>query len=175
MSQEVFVWFLFCLPLMLLTALSRLPTKRGSGFRQATVAALAGTSRSVLVVSDPRGEGAVIAEAALLNPRRPSAPIIQRSTKLLGSSDWLGRDYKAAISTGAQFQSLLKDNHIDLIVWDGSVPNTKLIPLLPEVHGWLQADPQHYQRLAVQPVLRDFPRTEKDGHHGTVEVWQVKP
>jgi len=152
-----------------------LPHKQAHGFRQVVTRALTNsTPRAILIISDPRGEGTAIAEAALLNPRRPSPPLVLRGTQVLGSSDWLGRDYKARVGSAAELAALVKEKQIDLILWDGSVPSTKLIPFHPPVHEWLTTSPQAFERIGTQVITRDFPHTGEGPHQGTLEVWRPR-
>ena len=74
------------------------PSKHVQGFknavRQSGVPASTADVSRWLVVSDARGEGAIIAAAAFECPRRSPSPLrIYRGSKELASSDWMGREY----------------------------------------------------------------------------------
>lgn len=77
----------------------------------------------VLISSDARGEGGVIAEMAFLIPDRCEPPwTLVRSSKFMASSEWTGRDYRAAFSSRGDFLAALKRDQIRLIVEDRDVP-----------------------------------------------------
>lgn len=79
-------------------------------------AAGAGTSpRRLLAVSNARGEGALIAAAALQAPDRLKT---ERGYKLLSKSDWLGRGYEIAFEGPAEFLALLDEGSIQYVVID---------------------------------------------------------
>jgi len=69
----------------------------------------------VLVVSDPRGEGAVIAAAALQDPE---AWILSRGSKLLATSDWMGRGYRMTFRSTEEWQALLSAKGVEYVVID---------------------------------------------------------
>lgn len=88
------------------------PSKHVYGFGEAVLKTGVPTgpgTRSWLVASDPRGEGAVIAAAAFACERRAPSPLrVHRGSKELAQSDWMGRGYQAAFPDA---ESLLK--HLD--------------------------------------------------------------
>ncbi|NIP96904.1 MAG: hypothetical protein GWO24_27105, partial [Akkermansiaceae bacterium] len=63
-------------------------------------------SFKLLVSADARGEGAFISEVAILDGNRPSHTV-ERSSKTLSKSDWLGRGYQEAFATDQQLLSFL--------------------------------------------------------------------
>lgn len=106
----------------------RVPEKRITGYRAAAefvarhveAETAAGDSIEVLISSDARGEGAFIAELAMLEP----APRIRihRSSKILSSSDWVGREYATDFSSLRQMREFLESSGIDWIITDDSIP-----------------------------------------------------
>ncbi len=126
------VWTLQLAPLtgfgfvtiMALVALGPVPPKVASGFG---IIADDLTARSagakVLVSSDARGEGSLIAELAFrTRDRSVSTWSVVRSSKFLASSDWIGRDYKTAFANRDDFLAALQRDGITWIVEDRSIP-----------------------------------------------------
>jgi hypothetical protein len=69
----------------------------------------------LLVVSNPTGEGALIAAAALTAPHSLS---VARGTKMLSSSDWVGRDYRSRFETPQELMEILGKARVDYLVID---------------------------------------------------------
>ena len=74
--------------------------------------------KTVLVSSDPKGEGALVAEGCLSWPGNLS---FRRSSKVLAQSDWLGRGYKSTFRNSAQLKEYLR-NEIDFVIVDTGIP-----------------------------------------------------
>jgi hypothetical protein len=90
------------------------------------ISAVLGTSDqplSLLVCSDAKGEGAMVAAAALLAPDRI---VVQRGTKLLSTSDWLGRGYVATYTTEEEMLGLLSSAGITRVIVDEGVPESSI-------------------------------------------------
>ena len=88
----------------------------------------------VLVVSNPAGEGAIIAAAALTSPDSFS---IERGTKILSTSDWMGRGYRSAFETPQELRGILAEARVDCLVID---PPSVDLPAThwETVSGWLE-------------------------------------
>jgi hypothetical protein len=109
-----------------------------------------------LVGSDPRGEGAVIAETAFRLPRRSPSPVrIYRSSKELSSSDWMGRGYRLEFSTEADVLAHLEDIRIHWVLVDRSVPADRLTPDQVLLERTMKGVPQHWRLVRTQPVTRE--------------------
>lgn len=78
---------------------------------------------TLLVCSDSRGEGALVAAAALLAPDRI---VVERGTKLLSTSDWLGRGYTENFSNDGEMFELLEDSGISHVIVDEGVPESAI-------------------------------------------------
>jgi len=78
-----------------------------------------GEALNLLVCSDAKGEGALVAAAALMGPDRIS---VQRGTKLLSSSDWLGRGYKMGFATDGELFGLLDTAGITHVIVEDGLP-----------------------------------------------------
>jgi len=75
-----------------------------------------------LISSDPRGEGAVIAEAAFHSPNRVSGALtVHRGSKSLVETDWLGKNYQSKFTDAASLLKLLDTLHIDTVLVDFSM------------------------------------------------------
>lgn len=88
-------------------AIGGVPERRIQGYRAAVAMATAGCGSGcvLLVVSDPQGEGAVVAEAAALRRRVPVRVV--RGSKVLSRSDWAGRDYQPLVRTAGEAEALM--------------------------------------------------------------------
>lgn len=74
----------------------------------------------LLVSSDASGEGSLIAAAAL---RSPYGLTVLRGTKILSTSDWMGRSYQAHFDSRETLVRLLAEQRVDyLIIDDGVAP-----------------------------------------------------
>lgn len=104
------------------------PSKDVHGFAYAVIRSIipgpAGDSRKQhwLVVSDPQGEGAIVAAGAFHSWKRsPSLLRMLRGSKALSTSDWMGRDYTQAATTEAGMLDLLDKLKVDRVFLDLSV------------------------------------------------------
>ena len=97
--------------------------KTYTGSNEAIAAAVADHDEgktTVLVISNARGEGALISAAAFLNN---DSVTVKRGSKILASSDWLGRGYAASFEDSLQFDEVLEDQKIDSIIIDNPDKN----------------------------------------------------
>lgn len=79
----------------------------------------------LLVCSDSHGEGAVVAAAALQAPERI---VVHRGSKLLSTSDWLGRGYVSTFSSEAELLGILDCSAITHVIVDKGVPESSVWP-----------------------------------------------
>lgn len=73
----------------------------------------------VLISSDPEGEGMFISELAI-REKRPGH-IVLRASKVLGISDWIGRDYRAIYSSTAEVMNYLRSIPVGVVLIDDSI------------------------------------------------------
>ncbi|WP_395747340.1 ArnT family glycosyltransferase [Prosthecobacter sp.] len=112
-------------------------------------------SESWLVVSDPRGEGAIIAAAAFACGQRSPSPLrVCRGSKELASSDWLGRGYQPAFSTAPELLRHLDTLRVSHVFLDLSVPEEKRLPHDRLLHAALQSAGPLWRLDFQQPVSR---------------------
>lgn len=100
----------------------RIPRKHLSGFSDAArfiIENRTNPNAQVLVSSGPSGEGALIAEIAMREPRPQLT--VHRASKVLSSSDWLGRGYELKFKSGEELLTFLTNSEIEYIVVDQSV------------------------------------------------------
>ncbi|MFP6873997.1 MAG: glycosyltransferase family 39 protein [Verrucomicrobiales bacterium] len=105
--------------------------KDADGFREIIAAvtqmAMPGED-ALLVVSDARGEGAMIAASALASNNRPKEGVrVHRGTKMLSSSDWLGRNYRSGFNTVAELRDYLTSGRMQFLALDLGVPDHKRV------------------------------------------------
>jgi hypothetical protein len=83
---------------------------------QSIVRAGGGPIESVLISSDPLGEGAFIAELAQLDTR--PGRFVLRSSKILAQTNWMGRRGRCFFETQTQLEELLASVPLQLAVLD---------------------------------------------------------
>lgn len=117
---------------------------------QGQTRALAGLLRdsdeplALLVCSDSSGEGALIASAALLAPDRV---VVERGTKLLSTSDWMGRGYKANFSSDEELFGLLDKAGVTHVIVDGVVPGKAIWPHQHAIDRVIRERQDHFPRV----------------------------
>jgi hypothetical protein len=97
------------------------------GYREVTAAIHASgglTGRRLLVVSDEKGEGAFVAEVAVM--KTESRPTVIRGSKWLASDDWMGHDLKMRFASATDIVRALGDFQVDYVVMDSSPETVKL-------------------------------------------------
>lgn len=108
---------------------------------------------AVLVVSDARGEGALIAQVA----RREARPgrYILRASKALASSRWDGSAYTAAFQTPDALLQFLESVPVGVLVWDRTIPAHKHKPHHTLLADTLARFPERLRRVGVYPAARN--------------------
>lgn len=93
--------------------------------------------KRVVVVSDERGEGALVTDIAVrrLAPR----PTVVRGSKLLGTDNWNGFNFKMRFTTAQSIMQELEDLHVDYLLIDSDpvavrLPYWGLVQSLVESH-----------------------------------------
>lgn len=125
------------------------PPMKGFGGASQAVAAIiddADTKVTVLVCSDARGEGALTAAAALGFPERIN---VQRGTKLLSTSDWLGRGYELAFSNREDLVALLADAGVNYLVIDHGVAEGSVWPHQIAIEEWIEQGDELFSEVAL--------------------------
>ena len=115
----------------------------------------ADNDQALLVVSDSRGEGAIIAASALASPRRPDAGMrVYRGSKVLASSDWLGRNYKPVYDTVEGLRSFMIGKNFQFLAVDKGVPSTNRAAYHVLVRQLVSDYSGDFKELARIPTLR---------------------
>jgi hypothetical protein len=95
----------------------RLSLHQRTGYAQVAAAIpFDSDDRVVLVSADERGEGSMVAELLLDDPGRGG--VVLRATKVLSSSDWLGRDYSLLMKTPESLLQFLNATPVHFVVID---------------------------------------------------------
>jgi hypothetical protein len=104
----------------------------------------------ILVVSDARGEGGVVAAVAfgLRSSTKPWS--VLRGSKFLSVSDWIGRNYVLKYSDSSTMQTALKEAEVDFVVIDTGVPEL----LQTEHHRLALAWAANREVYAIEPAVR---------------------
>jgi hypothetical protein len=110
------------------------------------------SSETVLVSSDPRGEGAVIAAVAA-GERRPGH-IVLRGSKALSDSDWQGNGYVSLCRTPAEVLRRLEELGVAVVVFDTSAPSAPDLEHHRLLGETVAAYPQRWQQLSTHDVVR---------------------
>jgi hypothetical protein len=106
-----------------------IPQRHIEGYRRAVHSAAEACDNDcvLLVLSDANGEGALISEAVQLRHRQRLT--VLRGTKVLSSSDWLGRHYMPLVHSSEDVLAVFDRYSVDYILLDSSpgvVPETAL-------------------------------------------------
>lgn len=138
-----------------------LPRKDVNGFKEAVqhagVPKKSATKQQWLIASDPRGEGAVIAAAAFLCPKRfPSLLKIYRGSKELAKSDWMGRGYQLQYTSPSSLLNRLDELKITRVFVDRSVPEAERKEHEKQLFDTLNASKAKWQLQEEQNVSRTF-------------------
>lgn len=110
-----------------------------------------------LVASDPPGEGAVIAAAAFACPKRsPSLLRVYRGSKELSTSDWMGRDYEAKVSTVPELLSHLDKLGVSRVFVDLSAPKELRPPHLQLLLDAMQSGDPRWKPAFEEPATHTW-------------------
>jgi hypothetical protein len=148
------------LPIIALTAFSQPPPleKRGEGFSTAYHHARHGSSEDkdlrVLIVSDARGEGAVVAAAAFAEAQPDRQVTILRASKTLAEQDWLGRGLKLHADGPQATLKLLEEQAVDWIFLDTTVAQANNTPYHDLIKQALARPACGWQMDCHQSIIR---------------------
>ncbi len=118
------LWSLGTGVVLSLALLGVTPPKTVSGFSTLATDLVQRTpsGAKVLISSDARGEGGLIAELALRDTHRcDSAWTMVRASKFMAESGWTGGGYRALFKTDAEFLAALRREGITMVVEDKGV------------------------------------------------------
>lgn len=117
------------------------PAKVASGFSSVAQHLLQrGPVGKVLVVSDARGEGGLVAELAFRSTDRLQNPwTVVRGSKFMSKSDWIGRGYQAAFTSADEFRAAAQRDGIAWVVVDSGVPEGYVLRHHQQLAEWSAA------------------------------------
>jgi hypothetical protein len=110
-----------------------------------------GMPLNLAVCSDARGEGALVAAATLLAPDRV---VVQRGTKLLSTSDWLGRGYEMRFSTDGELFNLLETAGVTHVIVDDGTPAASKWEHQSAVSSAIRNHRDRFPRVREMPLQR---------------------
>jgi hypothetical protein len=120
----------------------------------------------ILVSSDPLGEGAIIVARLVRDEARQG--IVLRASKVLASSDWMGRQYQLLTTSSQEVRELLNAIPVRFVVID--------------MHGFIDESARAHHRLLEQTIARgtgqfrlvgDFPLfLNKCRRDGAIQVYE---
>lgn len=166
--------------LVFLATTFRVPHKGYFGFRAAADDLLNSSKphATYLVVSDARGEGMFISEVAM-REKRPGH-FVQRASKKLASSSWSGGAYhltyckKMSDKSGVEYRTpdqlstLLKNDAVDFIIFDNSVPKDYRTKHFEILHAAIEQHPDLFH------AHRKFDITRANTQFAqAIEVYQI--
>jgi hypothetical protein len=103
----------------------------------------------VLVSSDARGEGAMVAQLLLEDAGRTD--VVLRGTKALSTSDWMGRDYKLLAQSPASVMELLNSVPVHFVVVD--------------MNGFIEENTRPHHRLLEESIRNNRAQFQLIGDH----------
>lgn len=108
----------------------------------------------MLVSSDARGEGMLIAEAALADPHRPSY-VVERASKFMSASTWSGGGYQNYYEDEGMLMKAILDSHIDFLAVDFAVPMGYRKPHHDLLGRLVVKHPEVFKPILVGPIVRE--------------------
>ena len=106
---------------------------------------------AVLVISDERGEGAMVSEVAQRHP--VPAATVMRGTKLVASDDWAGHHFKMLYSSPGDLLRRLEDLHVRYLVMDYS-PAAAAIPFWGQVDEMIKNNGDRLEQVYATTTAR---------------------
>ncbi len=106
---------------------------------------------NLLVCSDAKGEGALVAAAALMAPERV---VVQRGTKLLSTSDWLGRGYQMGFATDEELFKLLDTAGVTHVIMDDGLAEAQVWKHQTVMGAAILNHPDRFPKVIEMPLKR---------------------
>ena len=146
--------------------------KNSNGFRD-VIAAIEDIAppgvEALLMVSDSRGEGAMVVASALASDKRMEEGVrVLRGSKELSSSDWLGRNYRANFNSAAELMDYMASGEVHYLALDLGVPGNKRA-------GYHDQMAQVVANYATEFIeMGKFPTTRKGGIEADVVLYRLE-
>jgi hypothetical protein len=112
-----------------------------------------GVPHRILVSSDASGEGAVVAEVLVRDRARPSHSVF-RGSKVLSTSDWMGRGYQLQYAHEEEVLSYLDRSAISWVIVDKSIHPSSQMPHHRLIENALDSGGSHFNKAGVFPITR---------------------
>lgn len=134
-----------------------IPRSVGNGGYQQIAAALAPELQAarhpaVLMVSDSIGEGSMVAEIALRDPRPHT--LVLRGSKILVDEDWLGRSSRERFGTPDALRSLLDSIPVGVVIVDTAINPDQARPYHRQVAELMEAEAAQWRLQARFDTIR---------------------
>ena len=107
-----------------------------------------------LVSSDALGEGLVVSEAVLHDPRHEDLQVL-RASKLLAKDSWLGMDYEKQYASEAELLERLRRVPVGFVFFDRALWRRQWAPHDTQLLRLLQDPNGAFEKVAQFPVTRD--------------------
>jgi hypothetical protein len=121
----------------------------------------------VMISSDARGEGTLIAEMALIDDRRPSRYVL-RASKMLAKSNWTGTQYQKRFESPADIMDYLQKIPVGALVVDTSIDPGRTVE-----HHQQVRDVVHMFSDKWQLVGRYTPNRDGIVHPDAIQVYAL--
>jgi hypothetical protein len=155
--------------IIVLLSMFHLPdTMRNSGYDQIAADLASQRTPTLLLISDARGEGSMVA-AITLRDRRPHS-LALRGSKLLVSEDWLGRSSHPRFATDDAMRAMLDAIPVNAVMIDHAIEANQIRHYHQQIEQLLKADPEHWQRHASYDITR-----YGQPHPHAVDIYLRKP
>jgi hypothetical protein len=138
--------------IVLLTVFHLPETMRNSGYEQVAADLAHQPTPTLLMISDARGEGSMVAAIALRD-RRPHT-LALRGSKLLVNEDWLGRASRPRFATGDAMRAMLDAIPVNAVMIDHAIEASQARPYHRQIEQLLKDDPEHWTRHASYDITR---------------------
>ena len=132
-------------------------TSNHSGYQQAVAEILAQPEAQAapwLVASDALGEGLVVAEAVLHDPRHERLQVL-RASKVLAENSWLGEGYRILHESEADLKAFLQHIPVGYVLFDRAQWRKQWYPHHRQLLNCLRHPDGTFERVATFPVIRD--------------------
>jgi len=115
---------------------------------------------AVLVASDSKGEGTLVVSIAMGEAERPGITVL-RASKVLGSSDWMGRNYVPRFEDEAGLGRYLDDLPVGAIVFDQSMRESRWYQHHDLLQSYLAANEATWELVGQYDSVRRGQRFER--------------
>jgi hypothetical protein len=139
--------------LLILLMVFRLPhAMRNSGYEQIAADLAGQATPTLLLISDARGEGSMIAAVALRDHRPHTLAL--RGSKLLVSEDWLGRASQPRFASAQAMRSMLDAVPVYAVLIDHAIEAMQARPYHQQIEQLLKAHPEDWRLAASYDITR---------------------